>query len=346
MSRINSYHSCLFVDSYYIFMGSELRQDLVSGDWIVIAPKRAQRPNQFAKKRKRRIALIRGCPFENLSRHESILQYPSKKDWVIQIVKNKYPAFVHENNVCASKSHKGPYVIISGTGHHDVVITRDHYKNFAHLSRDEANLLFHSFRDRYLMIAKDRCSAYVSIFQNSGPEAGGHIYHPHFQMITLPIIPPDIEHSLSGSFGFWNKHRKCVHCVMLQWEKREKKRIVYENKGAIVFAPFVSREPFELRIFPKRHLPFFEDTPDKDLKLVVDALQVALQKIEKKLNDPDYNFFIHTAPLKNKNKYRHYHWHIEILPKISISAGFELGTGIEITVVDPDEAVKVLKGKS
>jgi UDPglucose--hexose-1-phosphate uridylyltransferase len=76
---------------------------------------------------------------------------------------------------------------------------------------------------------------------------------------------------------------------------------------------------------------------------VVDALQVALRKIETKLKDPDYNFFIHTAPIKNKNNYKHYHWHIEILPKISISAGFELGTGIEITVVDPGEAARILK---
>jgi len=72
-------------------------------------------------------------------------------------------------------------------------------------------------------------------------------------------------------------------------------------------------------------------------------LQAALKKVERRLKDPDYNFFIHTSPVKNKKKYGHYHWHIEILPKISISAGFELGTGIEITAVDPDEAAKILK---
>ena len=76
---------------------------------------------------------------------------------------------------------------------------------------------------------------------------------------------------------------------------------------------------------------------------MVEVLQKALQKMEKKLHDPDYNFFIHTAPLQNKNQHKHYHWHIEILPKFSISAGFEQGTGIEITAIDPDHAVKILK---
>lgn len=130
---------------------------------------------------------------------------------------------------------------------------------------------------------------------------------------------------------------------MIEHEKEIKKRIIYENKEAMVFTPFVSREPFELRVFPKKHFSYFEDTPESAMKLIVSALQGALKIIDKKLHNPDYNFFIHTAPILNKDKHSHYHWHIEVQPKISISAGFELGTGIEITVVDPDEAAKILK---
>ncbi|HXF44124.1 MAG TPA: HIT domain-containing protein, partial [Candidatus Paceibacterota bacterium] len=124
-----------------------------------------------------------------------------------------------------------------------------------------------------------------------------------------------------------------------------KKRIVFENRDAIAIAPFVSREPFELRIFPKKHLPYFENVLDVELENVVDALQSSLRLIEKKLRKPDYNFFVHTAPVKDKGKYRHYHWHIEVIPKTNISAGFELGTGIEINVVDPDNAARFLRAK-
>lgn len=327
-------------------MNSELRQDLVSGDWIVISPSRAKGHQQLLKKSvKRQKSPIRGCPFENpqLSGHgKPILIYEKKGDWLVQVVPNKYPAFSHKSK-CASFFKKGPYSVIGAIGHHDLLITRDHVKNFPHLSKDLANLVFQTFRDRYLTLFNDSCLAYISIFHNWGPKAGASVYHPHYQIIAIPVIPPDVEHSLSGSFNYFKKHKKCVHCTMIEWEKKEKKRIIYENKGAIVFAPFISREPFELRIFPKKHLSYFENTLDEDLEWIVDALQVALRKIENKLKDPDYNFFIHTAPIKDKNNYKHYHWHIEILPKISISAGFELGTGIEITVIDPDEAAKILK---
>jgi len=334
-------------------MNSELRQDLVSGDWIVIASGRAKKHLQLLKKTgKRKKAPISGCPFENPVKNgnKPILLYGRKnegkkrkeRDWQAMLIENKYPVFTHEN-VCGRNFKHGPYSVVEGIGHHDILITRDHNDNFSHLNKDSANLVFQAFRDRYLMFYNDPCLNYISIFQNRGPKAGATIYHPHYQIIALPIIPPDVGHSLSGSARYFKEFKKCVHCTMIKWEKKEKKRIIYENRGAIAFTPFISREPFELRIFPQKHLPYFENTLDEDLEWVADALQKSLLKIERKLNDPDYNFFIHTAPLKDKQKYKNYHWHIEIQPKISISAGFELGTGIEITVVDPDEAAKILK---
>ena len=130
---------------------------------------------------------------------------------------------------------------------------------------------------------------------------------------------------------------------MLEYELKEKKRIVFENKGAIAVAPFVSRSPFEVRVFPKKHLPYFENTLDEDMEYAVEALQQVLKRFEKKLRDPDYNFFIHTAPLQNKKKYEHYHWHIEAFPRVSIKAAFEAGTGVDINDVDPDFAAKFLR---
>jgi len=341
-------------------MNSELRQDPVSGDWIVISPKRAKNHLQNLGNVKRIKTPINGCPFENPQKNgsgEPIFVYPLVADnkhskWEVMVVKNKYPVLTHPptltlrqtgKNACAKNFKKGLYSVIEGIGYHDLVITSDHHKNFAHLNNKNANLVFQAFRDRYLMLIDDSCLAYISIFHNWGKKAGASIYHPHYQIIALPVVPPDVEHSLRGSARYFQKFKKCVHCEMIKYEKKEKKRIVYENQGAIVFAPFISREPFELRVFPKKHLPCFENTSNEDLSWMVEALQKSLIKIEKRLKDPDYNFFIHTAPILEKNKYKNYHWHIEIQPKISISAGFELGTGIEITVINPDEAAKILK---
>ncbi len=326
-------------------MKSQLRQDLVSGDWIVIAPGRSGRPHNFFKNPEKRIrAPKKGCPFESIGKinqKKPILIYGESKNWRLQIVENKYPAFVHKD-VCASILKDGPYSIAEGVGHHDLVVTRDHNDNFSKLSKNDARQVFEAFRDRYLMLLNDKCLSYVSIFHNWGPKAGASIYHPHYQIISLPIIPPDVEHSLSGSVNYFKKNKKCVHCVMIEWEKKKKKRIIYENGGAIAFAPFVSKSPFEIRIFPKKHLPYFENTLDENIDYAVDALRHALKKIEKNLKDPDYNFFLHTAPISNKLNYKMYHWHIEVIPKVSIRAGFELGTGVDINPVDPDEAATLL----
>lgn len=328
---------------------SQLRQDPVSGDWIVIAPGRAKRPvfsvQRKENRKQKRIAAPKSiCPFEDLQKsgHEKpILSYGDER-WDLQIVENKYPAFVHKNK-CGIIGKNGPYSVTDTVGHHEILITRDHNKNFPKLSRVQARQVLEAFRDRYLMLLNDPCIAYISMFHNWGPTAGASIYHPHYQFIAVPIIPPDVAHSLRGSERYFRKNKKCVHCAMIDFEKKHRKRIIYENSGAIAFAPFVSKGAFEVRVFPKKHLAYFENTLDADMDFVSDALQNALKKIQKNLKDPDYNFFIHTAPLKDKKKYLMYHWHIEIVPKISRNAGFELGTGIEINDVDPDAAAKLLR---
>lgn len=328
-------------------MNSELRQDLVSGDWIVIAPGRAKRPRQLLEKvTPRKVAPVKDCPFENPQKHGHevpILIYPNLKNWDIQVVQNKYPALSHEEPSCSVARKVGPYATFSGVGHHDLVITRNHRNDFSALSSEQANLVFQTFRDRYLMLHNDQCVDYIAVFHNWGPGSGASVFHPHYQILAIPVVPPDVHHSLSGSARYFKEHKKCIHCVTIEWEKKEKKRVIFENEGAIAFAPFVSRAAFEVRIFPKKHLPYFENTYDQDLENVVEALQAVLKKFIKNLKDPDYNFFIHTAPLRNKNHYGHYHWHIEVLPKIAMYAGFELSTGVEINIVDPDEAAKILK---
>lgn len=323
---------------------SEFRKDLVSGDWVLISPKRFKRPDQFKEKAKRRIVSKKGCPFEKPdesgNKNPSII-YPNPEKWEIQVVENKFPAVSHKISVCAAEIKHGPFPVVDGTGYHDVVITKDHYKNFAHLDKKSANHVFRVFKERYGMVSEDKCIEYIFIFHNWGPKGGASIFHPHYQILSLPIIPPDVNKSINGSKDYFKKNKRCVHCDMIKYEVKEKKRIVYENDEAEVCVPFVAREPFELRIFPKKHFPYFEKTPDNVMECIVDALQKALLKLEKKLGDPDYNFFIHTAPAKGKHD--HYHWHLEILPKFSTSAGVELGTGIEITIVDPEMAAKILK---
>jgi UDPglucose--hexose-1-phosphate uridylyltransferase len=327
---------------------SELRKDLVSGSWVIIAPKRTQRPFNFKKVFplfKRLKSSIKNCPFENpqLSGHEVPLLVlkddKNKNQWAIQVVKNKYPAL---DGGTQKIKHEGPYEFRDGVGAHEIVILKDHYKNLYQLSEDQISQLVQAYVLRYQELSLLPYVSYISIFHNSGPSAGASIDHPHSQIMALPIIPPDVERSIRGSLNFYRKTNECVHCVMIDFEKKSKKRVIFENKKFIAFAPFASTQSFEVRIFPKKHSPQFEFMGAEDIKYFSEILSVVLRKISKALNDPDYNFFIHTAPVAALH-YTHYHWHLEILPKSGIYAGLELSTNIIVVSTSPEDAAKILR---
>lgn len=335
---------------------SELRQDLVSGDWVLIATGRARRPHSFVKEQRIRFEQpISKCSFEDpqLTGHgEPLLIYYKDdkkrrikgakkliKEWSLQVIKNKYPAFGPGD--CSKIYKEGPYVLMDGSGFHEIIITRDHKKHLALLPLEKVEEVIKAYQERYLALMENRCVNYISIFHNHGKEAGASLPHPHSQLIGMPIIPADVGRSLRGSSRYHEEHKRCVHCVMLKWEKEER-RCVFQNEYFIVYAPFVPRTAFELRIFPRKHQSNFEKINEAERKYLAEALWQALHRLYKGLNDPAYNFFIHTAPCDGKD-YNHYHWHIEILPKTSIWAGFELGTGIEISTIEPEEVAKFLR---
>ena len=323
---------------------SQLRQDPVSGDWVIIAPGRSKRPHDNGgKKSKRFILPVKSCPFENpiKSGHKLFLIYGTQEDWSLQVVENKFPVLTHAK-ICSMPIRRGLFNIARSNGYHEILITRDHKRGFPDLSPQKAFEVLEAFRDRYLALSNDQCVSYVSMIHNWGSLAGASVQHPHYQLVALPIIPQDVQHSLAGSFNYFKKNKKCVHCAMIAWERARKKRIIIENDGAVAFAPFVSRAAYEVRIFPKKHLPYFENTADAEMRSMAEVLQKVLYRFKASLDDPDYNFFIHTSPIADKNKYTNYHWHIEIIPRFSTRASFELGTGININDVDPDVAAKNL----
>lgn len=325
---------------------SELRQDIVSGDWVVIATGRAKRPHEFLKQS--RIPFRqpqKTCPFEKLQGN-ALLAYPSdgKKEsekWWVQAIPNKYPALA--KGVCELYRSVGPYQWTEGVGFHEVVVTKDHERSIASMNDEEVAALLHAYQNRYLTLKDDACVAYISIFHNHGRESGATITHPHSQIIAIPVIPPDIGRSLRGSAAYFHEHKMCVHCLIIEYERKVKDRLIYENDFFVVLAPYASKTAFEIRIFPKGHTPHFESMSESTRASCANALRVALAKLYNGLNNPDYNFFLHTAPTGDSREFHHYHWHFEILPKTAIWAGFEIGTGIEISVISPETAAGFLR---
>ncbi len=331
---------------------SELRQDLVSGDWVLVASGRAKRPQDFVPKKKPALQSISSCPFESsrINGEEPLAWYPhpkiagkdSRENWFVQVVSNKYPALApHTDRSCAAPYDVGAYKAMAGVGYHEVIITRPHARSMGRMTKEEVAVVMRSYRDRYVALDKDPCIAYILVFHNHGPRAGASISHPHSQLIALPIVPPDVQRSFDGSFTFFKRTGKCIHCKILEDELNSGERIVYENDDFVVFAPYASHISFELRVYPKYHDPHFNHISEERIFSCADALSAALRKLYTALKNPDYNFFIHTSPANIHNG-KHYHWHIEILPKTSIPAGLELGTGIDVVVVAPEEVPKML----
>ncbi|MFH1894919.1 MAG: galactose-1-phosphate uridylyltransferase [Patescibacteria group bacterium] len=331
---------------------SELRYDLVSKDWVVIATGRAKRPEMFKKERKAKESVPKSqCPFCNLGAKEKpILIFDRGKkivskgglprDWTTVVIPNKYPAFSKSDSF--NERAEGPYHIIDGVGFHEVVVTRDHEKQMAQFSVDQIKEVVNVYQERYLDLMNEKFVSYISIFHNNGKEAGASVSHPHSQIIALPFIDPDLQSSINGSAAHFKRYGQCVHCDMLAYDKKDGRRIVFENEEFIVLVPFASRVAFETRIYPKVHHAYFERITHGQKDYFAEAFKAALSKIYKALNDPAYNFFIHTAPCDGKD-YNHYHWHLEILPKTSIWAGFELGVGIEISTIEPETAAEYLR---
>jgi UDPglucose--hexose-1-phosphate uridylyltransferase len=326
--------------------GPELRQDLTSGDWVLFSPKRSYTvsQNNFIEKQPKK-----DCPFENprvAGGGEIIASYPEGglAKWRIQVIPNKSPA-VQISSKIARRHGRKQERHIEGYGHHEVVITRDHDDNFSKLSIEDANLLFRVFKDRYQTIARDKNTDYISIFHNWGPKTGASVYHPHYQILSMPVVPPLSERSLLNARRYHRRYGGCAHCAQIESARKSGKRVLYENELAIVFTPYAPKEPFELRVSPRGHTPFFEKSTEYEINSMVKALQFALNRLEKKIKNINYNFYLRTPPVKERNKHAYYHWHVQIVPRLNAGGGFELTTGMEINPVVPEEAIAILKGE-
>lgn len=333
---------------------NEFRKDLVSGDWVLISSLRAKRPHD--EQRGRLVQTKEGCVFEPARMSDQsppLYVYDQGKPiawhgdwegpWTTAVIRNKFPAL--QLGVCGVPAQVGPYLTQEANGFHELVITRDHDAHFAQFTDAQTQEVLQVYRDRYREISKDDCGDYISIFHNRGRAAGASISHNHSQIISTPIVPPEIVRSLKGSNEYMKQHGVPVHQAMIEWELSENKRIVYENEQFIAFCPFVSKAGYEVRIFPKRQAPQFELSDDATLLQCANALNVVLRKLYTALDDVDYNFYIHTAPVLRDSliDYDFYHWHIGIVPRIPIAAGFELSTAIYINAFDPDDCAKHLR---
>ncbi len=332
---------------------SEFRYDLISKDWVLIASERNKRPGAFKIKKRKIIKTPKSkCPFCQIEtqKNPSLIFARGKKmplsngipqNWTTIVIPNKYPA-VSPLTKLKEYSESKFYKRISATGFHELVITRSHEKQIAQFNINQIKELIDVYQSRYLSLRKEKFVNYISIFHNYGVEAGASVVHPHSQIITTPLIDSDINKALETSRKYFSKNKKCLYCEMAKLEMKKKKRIVFQNKHFLVLCPFASKSAFQMIITPKKHLSYFEDITEEEKISLAEAFKITFSKFYKVLSNPAYNFYLHTAPCDGK-KHNYYHWHWTILPKTATMAGFEIGTRMEISSLEPEKAAQILR---
>lgn len=334
---------------------TELRKDPIIDNWVIISTERGRRPLDYTikteGKKKDSCVFCEGNEGETppevfAFRKKGTTE--NKPGWKVRVIPNKYPALQMEE--------KGIIVVgagmlkkMDGLGVHEVIIeTPHHQKDFDDLSVDNIVLILKTYRERYLYLSKDKRIKYILIFKNYGIDGGASLEHPHSQLIATPIIPQRIKEELKGAKEYFDLNRRCIFCDYIKQEIESKDRLIRETEKFVVISPFAARFPFEIWILPKYHSAYYEKINNDDILSLARIMKETLFKIKKKLNNPSYNFVIHTAPSKEfsareQDLDKKYHWHIEIIPRLTKIAGFEWGTGFYINTTSPEEAARILR---
>ncbi len=328
---------------------SEFRQNPITKQWVLIAPKRAMRPDEYKTH-----SVMSGVPeFDsscafcpgNEPLNMELYRTPVKGDWQVRIVENKF----HALDKTTVYRRKDFYVSRSGHGNHEVVITRRHNEPVALQSASTIELSLAVFVERYKAIIEDENVAYVQIFHNHGRDAGASLIHPHYQIMATPLIPPHVHSEVSGCFHYYRLNKTCIYCDIIKEEILVKDRLVHETEHFVVISAYASRKPFETWILPKKHGARFEDITAEERKNLAFVLKTVLGQLYTKLADPPLNFYFHTMPVARSQHTMHeegsYHWHLTVFPRITIWAGFEYATGIPVNPVPPEQTAEFLRSK-
>jgi len=338
---------------------SELRHDPIQNRWVIIATERAFRPSDFEVPATPRRE-VSFCPF--CEGHEDrtppeIFAYrepgsqPNGPGWKVRVIPNKFPALRIEGPL--NRKGIGLFDMMSGIGAHEVIIeTPEHDANFPDMAIEQIELVLRAYRERLNDLMKDPRFRYILIFKNYGVPAGASLSHPHTQLIATPITPRTVAMEFDSARAHYLVKERCLFCDIIEQELYYGDRVVKVDEHYVVLAPFASRFPFETFIAPRVHNYNFGDITDEEIHHLALTLRDILSRLKISLDNPPYNFVLHTGPNVEAKPRRpdhwetiqfDFHWHLEIIPRVTRIAGFEWGTGFYINPTSPEEATKYLR---
>ncbi len=328
----------------------ELRKDPITRRWVIIATERATRPTDFVTSHEEDRTDPERCPFCEGREEQTPPEIfsvrrdgttPNGPGWRVRVVSNKYPALRIEGDT--ARDREGMFTRMDGVGAHEVIVeTPEHDTHLALLPEEQVADVIRAYYQRYEDLDRDERFEYLLLFRNHGRVAGASLSHPHSQLIALPMVPKRTSEEMDAAELYFVKQGVCVYCDMIKQELASRERVVFENQRFIAVAPFAGRFPFETWILPKAHMASFGSISAEDVLAMANALKTTLLKLALCLDNPPYNYIVHTAPYEFPRSPA-YHWHLEIMPQLTRTAGFEWGSGFHINPVAPEDAARYLR---
>ncbi|NIM49192.1 MAG: galactose-1-phosphate uridylyltransferase [Gemmatimonadales bacterium] len=325
----------------------EFRRDATTGEWVILAAERAKRPGGRSKRRSRReeVDFAPDCPFcpgnEGQTPPE-ILRRPAQGNWLVRVVPNKYPALIPD--LPAEEPSGGElHEHLPARGHYEVIIEgRAHRSRLAPAEPAVLQEVFLAARERYRAFGTEPDLAFVSLFKNHGPGAGASLPHPHWQLAVTPVVPGDLERMLHIARSYWQRRQSSVYGDLLERELAAGTRIVEVGQRFVAFAPYAPRWAGETWIVPREEWASFAETDDDGVTQFAELLHDTLTRLAGGLDEPDCNVTIFSAPL-NAPDVAGFRWHGRIQPRLTVRGGFELGSGIAITILAPEQTAELLR---
>ncbi|HLC17747.1 MAG TPA: galactose-1-phosphate uridylyltransferase [Thermodesulfobacteriota bacterium] len=324
----------------------ELRLNLLTREWVVISTERTKEPSEFKRLESKipRPPYLKTCPFCPGNEHrtpEELLRVSEDDGWKIRVVANKYPALSRAGE--RRRMIDGARRLVTGVGLHEVIIESPlHNTSPAFLDVKYVEDIIRIYRDRLVEAYNDERVEHVIIFKNHGLASGTSIEHPHSQLVATPIVPVRFRDRVLAAMHYFDDTGECLTCDMLRMEREDGRRVIIDSSHFLTFIPYAALSPFHTWIFPKRHSASFSGITEEEIREIAVSLKTLLTKLFWGLDDPDYNLVISSSrPQDMGNEYSH--WYLTIIPRISQTAGFELGSGMFINPSLPEKSAEFLK---
>lgn len=312
---------------------NELRKDYLLDRWVIIAKERGKRPDEFVQREREEVekGLCFFCPGNEHTTPPEISRIEENGRWLVRCFPNKFPATTNE----IKKFDENLLVRMSAYGRHEIIVeTPDHDMCFGDIKVEHIAKVVDMYSERLIENKKDPKIKYVLIFKNKGGLAGTSLRHSHTQLISLAMVPTIVKEEVDASKKYIKEKGNCPFCDIWKKEIKSERRI-FEDKYFVAFAPFAPRFSFEAWMVPRRHVTSLEFLNEGEKFSFAGILKKLISRLNSGLNYPPYNFYLHVSPEKED-----LHFHLELCPRLSKWAGFELGSGLIINTMPPELAAE------